>query len=117
VTNRKNFETALTWLPSILVAIFFIRNAFEKIFQSDEISKLGLGTASIILVGVGLLVATALFLVQRTVIIGTVILAAYMAFVVVVHFIKGKPFVLTLVIVLVTVFAGYIRKTKGVAAK
>ncbi|MET3127488.1 glucan phosphoethanolaminetransferase (alkaline phosphatase superfamily) [Arcicella rosea] len=108
----KNFKTALIWLPSIIIALFFIQNAFEKIFQSNQISKLGLSNTSVIGVGIFLLIATTLFLFQKTVIIGASILASYMTFVVFVHINKGKPFLLTLLIVLVTIVAAYLRKTK-----
>ena len=112
MTTQKNFVTALIWFPSILIAVFFIQNAFEKIFQSNEVSKLGLNSTSVILVGIFLLIATALFLIKKTVILGTAILASYMTFVVFVHINKGKPFLLTILIVLGTVFAAYLRRTK-----
>ena len=108
--TKKNVKTALIWLPSIIIALFFIQNAIEKIFQSNQISKLGLSNTSVILVGIFILIATALFLFQKTVIIGTSILASYMTFVVFVHINKGKPFLLTILIVLVTIIAGYLRK-------
>ena len=112
MTTQKNFVTALIWFPSILIAVFFIQNAFEKIFQSNEVSKLGLGSTSIILVGIFLLISTALFLIKKTLILGTAILASYMTFVVFVHINKGKPFLLTILIVLGIILAAYLRRTK-----
>ena len=112
MTNKKGLETSLIWVPSILIAIFFIKNAFEKIFQSNEITKLGLNNTSIIFVGILLLIATALFLMQRTLILGAAILALYMTFVLVVHIYKGRPFILTLFIVLAILVACYLRKAK-----
>jgi Ca2+/H+ antiporter len=113
--NRKDLPTILAWLPSIIIAAFFIRNAFQKIFHPNEITLPGVGNALIILVGICLLVATSLFLMKKTVIIGTILLAAYMTFVVAVHIHKGKPFYLTILIVVITIFAGYIRKARPVA--
>ena len=112
MTNKKIFETTLIWVPSILIAIFFIQNAFEKIFQSNEITKLGLNNMSIILVGIFLLIATILFLMHRTLILGTTILASYMTFVLIVHIYKGRPFFLTLLIVLAILVASFLRKSK-----
>ncbi|MEA5403272.1 hypothetical protein VB776_10125 [Arcicella sp. DC2W] len=109
---NKIFKTTLIWLPSLLVASFFIQNSFEKIFHSNEISKLSLNSTSIMLVGIFLLISTALFLIEKTLIIGTVILASYMTFVVFVHISKGKPFLLTVLIVVGIIFAAYLRKAQ-----
>ena len=92
-------------------------NAWEKIFQTNQITKLGLNSTSIILVGVIILLATALFSINKTVMIGTVILSSYMVFVAFVHMGKGKPYFLTLLIVLVTIFAGYLRKRRRLETK
>ena len=110
--KNNNFDTALKWFPSILVAVFFTQNAFEKILQPHETAKLGLANTSVVFVGILILIATVLFLMNRTVIIGTVILASYMTVVVLVHINKGKPFLLTALIALATIFAGFSRKTK-----
>jgi hypothetical protein len=115
--NKKNLEKILIWIPSIFVIIFFVANAWEKIFQSNQITKLGLNSTSIILVGVVILVATALFSINKTVIIGTVVLSSYMVFVAIVHMSKGKPYFLTFLIVLVTIFAGYLRKRRRLDPK
>jgi hypothetical protein len=110
--NNKTAVTILKWLTSIGIAVFYILNAVEKIFQSNEITKPGFSNTIVILVGIILLVAVALFLINRTLIIGAVILASYMTFVVFVHIKNGKPFLLTSLIVLVTIFAGYLRKNE-----
>ena len=69
------------------------------------------------MVGVIILFATALFSINKTVIIGTVVLSSYMVFVAIVHMSKGKPFFLTLLIVFATIFAGYLRKRRRLDAK
>jgi len=111
MTTNKTIKTVLIWLPSIPIIIFFIQNAFDKII-SNQSDKLVSNSAILILTGVALLIATALFLYEKTVIVGTAILATYMAIVVFVHISKGKPFFLTILIVLLTIIAGYIRRTK-----
>jgi len=110
--NREKIRTVLIWLPSIIVSIFFVVNAFEKIFPSREISKPGFSNTTVLVVGIALLIATGLFLMKRTVVIGTILLASYMLFVVFLHASKGKPFLLTVLIVLLTIFSGYLRKSK-----
>ena len=112
MTTSKTIKTVLIWLPSILIIVFFIQNAFDKIFYSNELDKLGSNNTILILTGVVLLIATALFIYERTIIVGTAILATYMTIVVFVHISKGKPFFLTILIVLLTIIAGYIRRTK-----
>lgn len=112
MTTSKTIKTVLIWLPSLPIIIFFVQNAFDKIFYSNHSDKLVSNSTTIILTGVALLIATALFLYKKTIIVGTAILATYMAMVVFIHISKGKPFFLTLLIVLLTITAGYIRKTK-----
>lgn len=110
--TNKTIKTVLTWLPSILVIVFFIQNAFSKIFYSNGLDKLGSNNTVLILTGVALLIAIALFLYEKTVIVGTAILATYMTVVVFIHISKGKPFFLTILIILLTIVAGYIRRKK-----
>lgn len=112
MTTSKTIKTVLIWLPSIPIIIFFIQNAFDKIIYSNQSDKLVSNSAILILTGIVLLIATALFLYKKTIIVGTAILATYMTIVVFVHISKGKPFFLTILIVLVTIIAGYIRRTK-----
>jgi hypothetical protein len=112
MTTSKTMKTALIWLPTIPVVSFFIQNAFDKIINSSQSDKFVSNSSILILTGVVLLVATGLFLYEKTIIIGTAILAIYMTIVVFVHINKGKPFVLTIMIVLLTIVAGYIRTVK-----
>src|SRR5687767_14951879 len=112
MTTSKSIRTVLIWLPSLPIIIFFIRNALDKIIHSNQSGKLVSNSAILILTGVALLIATALFLYEKTIIVGTAILATYMTMVVFIHMSKGKPFFLTILVVLLTIIAGYIRKTK-----
>ena len=60
--------------------------------------------------GIFLLIATALFLYNKTILIGTALLALYMTFIVFIHMYKGKPYEVTILIVMATIFASYVRK-------
>jgi len=102
----------LTWIPSIPVVFFFMQNAFEKILFPEQLDKMGLSNDSLIIIGIILLFATALFLVEKTKVIGTIVLSLYMMSVVIIHILEGKPFFLALLIVLLVVFASYIRSPK-----
>jgi len=112
MTTNKTIKTVIIWLPSIPIIIFFIQNAFDKIIYSNQSDKLVSNSAILILTGVALLIATALFLYEKTIIVGTAILATYMTIVVFVHISKEKPFLLTILMVFLTIIAGYIRRTK-----
>ena len=107
---EKIIRTVLTWLPSVMISMVFIQNAFRKIFQSNQLDKIITSNLVIIIVGIILLVATALFLFNKTIIWGTAVLASYMTFIVFIHLYKGKPFEVVGLIVIATIFAAYIRK-------
>ena len=117
VKVNKTIKALLIWLPSLPIIFFFIQNAFEKIFYSNHLDKLGSSSTTLILVGIVLLIATVLFVFEKTVIVGMAILALYMTMTVFIHISKGKPFFLTILIVLLTILAGYIRKTKLIDLK
>jgi hypothetical protein len=115
--KSNKIKTVLTWLPSIPIIIFFVQNAFDKIFYSNQLDKLVANSTVLILTGIVLLIATALFLFERTIIVGTAILATYMTIVTFVHISKEKPFFMTILIVLLTIIAGYVRRTKLITQK
>ena len=107
---KKLLLTILTWLPSLIITVFFIPNALGKIFQSNELNKVINNNAVIITVGLILLIGVVLFLIDKTIIWGTSILAIYMTFIVFIHMFKGKPYEIVILIVMSTIFAAYLRK-------
>lgn len=108
--TEKFFKTLLIWLPSVIITMFFIPNAFNKIVPADQSDKIVTNSIVMIITGIFLLIATALFLYNKTIIIGTTLLASYMTFIVFIHMYKGKLFEVTILIVMATIFAAYIRK-------
>jgi hypothetical protein len=90
--------------------MFFIPNAIEKIFQSNQMDKIVTNNVALITIGIILLIATVLFLLNKTIIWGTTILAFYMTFIVFIHLYKGKPFEVAILIVIAIIFAAYLRK-------
>lgn len=108
----KTVKLVLLWIPSLVVAYFFLDNGLTKIFFSSEMDKIGASTNLLISTGILLVLAVALFLSKKTLIYGTAFLVLYMIAIVFIHISKGKPFLLTASIVLLTLFAAYLRKTQ-----
>ncbi len=100
----------LMWLPSVAITLFYIPNALDKILNSNQTDKIVANPSIMIATGVFLLVATGLFLYNKTILIGTSLLALYMTFIVFVHMYKGKPYEVTILIIMATIVASYIRK-------
>lgn len=107
---EKPLRIMLIWLPSIMVSTVFIQNGIGKVFQSGQQDKIISNNAVIIIVGIILLLATALFLFNKTIIWGATTLASYMTCISFIHMYKGKPFEIVILIVMATIFAAYLRK-------
>lgn len=105
---KKTVTTLLVWLPSVIITLFFIPNALDKIFHSNQTDKIIANTTILIIIGVFLLLATTLFLYNKTILLGTFLLALYMTCIVCIHIYKGKPYEVTILIIMATIFASYI---------
>ena len=103
-------KTILIWLPSVLISLFYIPNALDKILNSDQTEKIVSNGAVMILAGIFILIATGMFLYHKTILIGTGLLTMYMTFIIMIHMFKGKPYELVILITMATIFASYIRK-------
>lgn len=100
----------LIWLPSLAITLFYIPNALNKLLEPNQTGKIVENSAVMITAGVFLLIATALFLYNKTILIGTSMLVLYMIFIVLIHMYKGKPSEIVILILMATIFASYIRK-------
>ncbi|KAA1246161.1 hypothetical protein F0000_08920 [Aquimarina sp. RZ0] len=100
----------MIWLPSIAIILFYIPNALDKLVNHAQTGKVVESTAVMITAGAFILTGTALFLYNKTMLIGTSILVLYMAFIVLIHIYKGKPVEIVILILMATIFASYIRK-------
>lgn len=107
---NKILRILLLWLPSVIITLFFVPNALDKILNSSQTDKIVANSSIMIATGIFLLVSTGLFLYNKTILIGTSLLALYMTFIVFIHMYKGKPYEVTILIVMATIFASYIRK-------
>lgn len=108
--TKKVLSTILMWFPSIIITLFFVPNALNKILHPNQTEKIIENSAVMIFTGIYLLMAIVLFLYNKTILFGTTLLALYMTFIVVIHLYKGKPYEVAMLIVMATIFASYIRK-------
>ncbi|MCK0155749.1 hypothetical protein MWU65_01060 [Cellulophaga sp. F20128] len=108
--DKKIGATVLKWLPSIILTLIFIPNAFLKILGSNPIDKVVTNRHVLIGAGLFLVLATVLFLYNKTLLLGTTLLALHMTCIVLIHLYKGKPAEVAILIVIATIFAAYIRK-------
>ena len=106
---EKIIKPVLIWLPSIVISLFYLSNAIEKIFYSNQLDKVVTNSTVMIMVGIILLAVTVLFLINKTIIWGTTILVLYMILTVFIHMYRGKPFEVTILIAMCTIFAAYLR--------
>lgn len=100
----------LKWLPSIAITPFYILNALDKLLDPNQRGKIVESSIVMMIAGIFILVATALYLYHRTMILGTSMLALYMICIVSIHIYKGKPAEIVMLILMATIFASYIRK-------
>ena len=109
---NKILKRLLICLPSVIIALFFIPNALDKILNSNQTDKIVANSTIMIATGIFLLISTALFLYKKTILIGTTLLAVYMTIIVLIHMYKGKPYEVTMLLVIAIIFAALIRKPK-----
>lgn len=106
----KILSRILIWLPSLVITLFYIPNALDKLLNPNQTGKIVESSAVMITAGIFILLATALFLYNKTILIGTSMLVLYMTFIVLIHMYKGKPSEIVILILMATIFASYIRK-------
>ncbi|WP_298248337.1 hypothetical protein [uncultured Christiangramia sp.] len=109
---HKIIKPTLIWLPSIMMSMIFIQNGLGKIFQINQPEKIIENEAILIVVGIILIFATILFLINKTILWGTSLLALYMTCISIIHILKEKPFEVVAMIVLGTIFSAFLRKPK-----
>ncbi len=109
---NKILSRILIWLPTLVILLFYIPNALDKLINYDQTGKVVESSVVMISAGVFILIGTVLFLYNRTILIGTSMLVLYMTFIVLVHIYKGKPSEIVILILIATVFASYIRQPK-----
>jgi hypothetical protein len=90
------------WILSGLLTLVFIGSASMKLMGGEEIAKgaiaMGLSAGSLQLIGVLEIAAILLFLIPRTGLLGTLLLAAYLGGAIVTHLEHGQPFIIPVII-------------------
>ncbi|MDZ4148460.1 MAG: hypothetical protein U1C58_09270 [Flavobacteriaceae bacterium] len=112
VVLENTLSRILIWLPSLIIILYYIPNALDKLLDPNQAGKIVENSAVMITAGIFLLIATALFLYNKTMLIGTSMLVLYMTFIVLIHMYKEKPSEIVILILMATIFASYIRKPK-----
>jgi hypothetical protein len=80
--TEKTLTTILMWLPSLIITLYYIPNALNKLLEPNQTGKIVENSAVMITAGIFLLMATALFLFNKTILLGTSMLVLYMIFIV-----------------------------------
>jgi uncharacterized membrane protein YphA (DoxX/SURF4 family) len=90
------------WVLSILLALIFLSSASMKLMGGEELAKgaaaMGLPASGLKLIGVVEIVSMLLFLIPRTGLLGTLLLAAYLGGAIVTHLEHGQPFLMPVLI-------------------
>ena len=110
MTFKTTIKTLLVWLPSVMICMFYVPNGLDKIVHHDSADKIVASSAVMIVTGIILLGASAMFLINKTMLWGAAILSLYMTMIVCIHMYKGKPHEVAVLIVIATVFAAYVRR-------
>tara|TARA_R110002167_G_scaffold79830_5_gene219874 strand:+ start:10958 stop:11335 length:378 start_codon:yes stop_codon:yes gene_type:complete len=108
--REKFLIKILTWTPSLVLTFFYIPNALNKLLDPNQTGKIVESSVVMITAGIFILVGIALFLYNRTMLIGTSMLVLYMISIVLIHIYRGKPSEVLILILISTVFAAYMRK-------
>ncbi|WP_196887408.1 hypothetical protein [Aureivirga sp. CE67] len=108
--TNKILKTILIWLPSLIVALFYIPNAMDKLLNPNQTGKIVQSSAVMITAGIYILLSLALFLYNKTMILGSFLLSLYMVSIISIHLYKGKPAEILILLLMSTIFAAYIRK-------
>jgi hypothetical protein len=110
--QKMSLRQAISWLPSIWVAYFFIDNGLRKVLTPEQQLKAGLNHLGTITVGVILLLLVVLFLIKRTAIWGAFFLGLYMLVTIFQHIKHGKPFEMTAGVIILIISAILLRFPK-----
>jgi len=107
---EKALTALLRWLPSLIVILFYLPVALNKLFEPHQTGKIVESGAVMITAGIFLLVAIILFLNNKTIVFGTTLLVVYMTCVVFIHMYREKPAEVVMLILIATIFAAKSRK-------
>jgi hypothetical protein len=112
------------WVLSILLALVFAASASMKLMGGEEAAKgaaaIGLSAGAMKLIGIVEIVSIFLFLVPRTAILGTLLLAAYLGGAIVTHLEHGQSIMAPVIIqglVWITAFIRFPELSRRIVGK
>ena len=108
--NSKIIGWVLTALLSALL-LFSVIGKFALPEMAEMLTSRGLGDWYII-IGIGELIATILFILPRTNIFGTLLLSAHMGGAILLHMMNAEPFILQSVVLVLIWITAFIRNPK-----
>jgi hypothetical protein len=99
--NQKT-RKIIGWVLAILVSLVFIMSAFMKLKGGEELAKgsamIGLTETDLRIIGIIEILSILLFIIPRTGVLGTLLLAAYLGGAIVTHLEHGQAFTAPLLI-------------------
>lgn len=101
------------WALTIILGLLFLMSAFMKLFQNEttieQIASIGLDAKTYWLIGIIEVFSLTLFIIPRTGVIGTLLLAAYMGGAIVTHLEHQQPIFMAVAIQVVLWITAFIR--------
>ena len=94
----------------MVILLFYIPNALDKLIHHDQTGKIVESSAVMVTAGIFILIGIVLFLYDKTILIGTLMLALYMTCIALIHMYKDKPAEIVILILIATIVAAIIRQ-------
>lgn len=101
------------WALTIILGLLFTMSAFMKLTQSEEVLKgaavVGLDARTYLLIGVIEIISLVLFIIPKTGILGTMLLAAYMGGAIVTHLEHQQPILIAVIVQIILWITAFVR--------
>jgi uncharacterized membrane protein YphA (DoxX/SURF4 family) len=98
----QKVKTIIGWALTGILAFVFVSSGFMKLTGSEEVVKgaasMGLTAGTMQLIGIIEIGSILLFIIPRTGLLGTLLLAAYLGGAIVTHLEHGEPFMIPVII-------------------
>lgn len=110
-TNLSKNRRIAGWVISVLLTALFLSSASGKFFMPEMATNLtnyGIGNW-LIIIALGEITSTLLFLFPRTNVYGTLLLSSYMGGAIMVHMSHGESFIFQSVVLILIWVGGFIR--------
>ncbi len=111
--KQQKIVKILGWVLTGIVSLLLIFSAFLKITQNElavaQATAAGININTYQIIGVIELLAVVLFIIPRTGVVGTLLLAAYMGGAIVTHLVHQEPYIMPLTIQVIVWITAVIR--------